>query len=65
MLDGIDGFQIWRVAPGIMHKQSRTATAPHPKKPACYEMLHRTLERWEINTKLLWETWTEETFRNT
>jgi hypothetical protein len=48
-----DGLQIWRVAvKSNMHSQLRSGgpsawgldeglTTPHPKKPACYRMLHR------------------------
>jgi hypothetical protein len=53
--DGGDSLQIWRAAANILNIQPRKAdsggppasglderlTAPHHKKPACYEMLHR------------------------
>jgi hypothetical protein len=53
-----DSLETWRVAVNILNKQSQTGdkwlmlqlgawagglTTPHFKKPACYEMLYRTL----------------------
>jgi hypothetical protein len=63
VVDGGDGFQIWRVAANILNKQSLTAkkgcfsssevgwglTTPHHKKSECYKMLCR-----DSDTDNLW-----------